>query len=333
MATCREELINTLYYFVRNVSLPPGATMTLEPPKTKTGRSIIKDLSTLSFDMGGSKDGCYKLYSHFDVDDQIDLYKKGYELATTKAKRAEVYALMDVLGGTAALLMAGPTAYTRTLVSKNPLGSSPKTRVARYVHRPRLYNHYMYDYGRRPSYEQKSTPIANNPLVYTGVTNFWMAHPARFSIISGLYRMSLELWFDDKYEEIDNEFDIAGCRRWLAEMAKQKRFTTADRKELTELLSWFKPYFTTDKVRANPGAFPLNEYTYDLFLRFCRQGYSDRFTKRWTSLGSMYGLTGYGFVSWCRKQKNRGTAFNEASKRKNWGGLAGGSRISFHGHG
>lgn len=325
LASCREELCNTFYYFMRNITLPMGAVVTLDPPRTKTGRAIVRDLSSFSLEIGGSKDGMYKMYWDPNRTSMINAYKQGYRLATDSASRAEVYGLMDVLVGTAALLMGGPGAYTRALRGKNSLDCGTKTSVRPYTMR-------KYDPATsRTMRTAHNTKTARGMLTYTGVSNFWLAHPAQFSVVTGLLRTSTDIWFDGKYDEINDEIGIAGCRRWLAEMSKKKKHTDADKKELVELLSWFKPYLFSKKVDENPGGYPINRHTYNMFLRFIKKSFPLEFMPTWKSKGSAYGLGAYGFIHWCQAQSKKDAGFARAIRTGSWGGLQG-QRVSFGGH-
>jgi hypothetical protein len=218
--------------------------------------------------------------------------------------------------GTAALLMAGPTAYVRTLTSRNAVT----------VSKPELVAYYD-----RRNGEPKRTKTAKARLKYTGLSNFWVRHPANLSILSGLSRMCLELCIDGKYTEIDDEVDVAGVRYWLAELAKKSKFTKTDRKELIEVLGWLKPYFESDKVLANLGSYPINKLTYDMFLQFCESGTGGgSLSSQWRAENGPYGLANYGFVVWCRRQRGS-AAWEHKSNPKSWSGLSG-KRLGFSGH-
>lgn len=325
-ATCRETLCNVVWDFLSAIKIPPKYTMTLDPPTTSTGRPIVKDLSSFSIYVGGSEDGRKVSTS---IDGGPAVFKKGYLLSTTKSAQEKVYELMDVLMGTTGMLLGGPSAYTRTLVSKNKvkLSKARNTTYVRYVPGGNMF------YSART--ETLKTKSAKARMEYTGLSNFWVRHPASFSILTGLSRMALELWFDGKYEEIDNEMDIPSLRRWLAEMAKKEKFTKKDKNELLEVLEWFKPYFESSKVNGNLGAYPINKYTFDMLIKFADRKKSTKKTIaeiwRGQTGGSAYGLGNYGFYTWCSKHKNQTPKFSRNSDDYSWGGLNG-QRLAFGGH-
>ena len=324
LAGCREELCNTFYHFMRHVKLPMGTEVTLEPPRTKTGRSIVRDLSTFSAEIGGSEDGRYRLWDSTQTS-MIAAKKRGYLLTNDSTGREEAYGIMDVLMGTGALLMGGPGSYSRPLRGKNNLNCGTRTVQRNYV--TRVYNPATQTHTR----ETHTTRVSSGLLKYTGVTNFWLGHPAQFSVITGLFRTALDLWFEGKYDEINDEIGIDGCRRWLTEMSQKKKHTAADKKELVELLSWFKPYLFSKKVDENPGGYPVNRYTYSMFLKFANKTFPAKFMPTWRAQGGNYGLGAYGFVAWCRKQAWQPSSFKKAQRMGNWGGLSG-QRVSFGGH-
>ena len=335
LASCREELCNTLYHFMRNITLPMGTKVTLDPPRTKSGRSIVRDLSSFSLEIGGSKDGKYKLYwDPTRLESMVDAYKRGYLLTTDSASRAEVYGLMDVLVGTGALLMGGPGSYIRPLRGKNKLNCGTKESTRQYT-----ITNYMAARGingsaaGRTTRNSHTTDVARGMLKYTGISNFWLAHPAQFSVVTGLLRTAMDIWFDGLYDEINDEIGVDGCRRWLTEMSKKEKHTAADKKELVELLSWFKPYLFSKKMDENPGGYPVNKYTYDMFLRFSKMSYPMEFMSTWASKGSPYGMGTYGFVQWCRAELGAkdSLTLRRTINNGNWGGLMG-QRISFGGH-
>lgn len=323
-ASCRETLCNSFNDFLtsnhlNNICESRAAKVTCEPPKAKSGRPLIKDTSAFVTRIGGSVDG--KKKSEIDLPGASKLYKQAYKLATTKKCLTEVYALMDIIMGTAALLMGGPSAYVRTLVSKNPVTVGvPKK--ADYM----VVNRVTY------AWDTHTTTEAKVRLQYNGLSNFWVAHPASLSILAGLSRMCVELWFDGKYSEIDDEVDVVSLRRWLATMAKKRTFTATDKEELLEVLEWFKPYFESKKVLKNPGAYPINKWTYDMFIKYCGAAHTDKpVTKEWEAESGVYGLVSYGFLTWCRKQQDRTTKFERRPKdRDKWDGLNG-EQVSLYG--
>jgi hypothetical protein len=317
--TCRETLCNSFYDFFNNLWLPYEKKITTVPPKTKSGRPLVKELSTFKLSIGGSLNG-KKVWTRDGS--MASTYIKAYNLSITKKSMTEVYELMDVLMGTAGMLMGGPGAYTRTLVSKNPVKVA-KSRVDSF-----------YAYSSLGLSEHGTTKVVKNTLEYTGLSNFWMEHPASFSILMGLSRMALELWFDDKYEAIDNEMDIPSLRRWLAEMSKKKKFTPKDKKELVEVLTWFNPYFNCRKVGNNLGAYPITKHTFDMFLKYADVDHSvGTIPANWKGPARSYGLASYGFYTWCTRQVGdaQTPAFKKRPQRKCWGGLNG-NRIAFGGH-
>lgn len=312
--TCRETLCNSFADFLLKMSLPLGHRITLDPPKNSRDNVLVKGTSNFITAVYGSTGGSPR--DAQCADDGDDLYVKAFNLVSSKSNLAEMFALTDVLMGTAALLLGGPGAYTRRKADVNKLGAS-------YQLGNELSSGYFdYNQGRYVERGSQESEVSTE-LVYTGVSNFWVAHPATLSLMSGLNRFGLELWLDGKYEEIDEDIGIAATRSWLAKMTAKKALTKKDKVELLEVMSWFKDYFSSDKVVNNPGAYPINKWNWEMFVRFTKMDFSKPdFYSTWKSQGNIYGLCTYGFYTWCKKQKNPTKKFSSRPKA-DWGGLSG----------
>jgi len=306
--TCRETVCNSFSDFILKMSLPLGHSITLKPP----GR--VKDTSEFTTIVYGSTDGSPGC--GMSVEDGDPLYIRGFELVSSKKNLADMYALTDVIMGTAALLLGGPGAYTRTKGDSNNLRAYREGNEMSIGYYDRRHLRFV-DEGSLES--EVSTELS-----YDGVSNFWMVHPATLSIMLGLNRFSLELWLDDKFKEIDEDIGIDATRNWLAKTTKKKTLTKKDKAELLEVMSWFKAYFSSDKVAKNPGAYPIHKWNWEMFVRFTKMDFSEyNFYGTWKAQGDIYGLCSYGFHTWCVKQKKKTTNFVSRPKAANWGGLAG----------
>jgi hypothetical protein len=330
--SCRESLCNSFADFILKLTIPLGYQVTLKSPSNSRGRSLIKDTSEFSLLVSGSSDGSGS-YCHDDKESQdatSAVLVRAYELLSSKANLTDMYALTDVLMGVSALLIGGPGAYARTRTSKNHVDAYTQGDLI--TGSDYKWDAYKQDYVKVGSDGTGTGRSAHAVLDYTGVSNFWMKHPATLSLMSGLHRFGLELWIDGKFEEIDEDIGIDATRLWLAKLSAKKGLTKTDKAELLEVMSWFRAYFSSAKVKNNPGAYPINNYTWGMFVRFTKQAPDEEggFYDTWKSQGNIYGLCNYGFYTWCKKQKSKTKRFIKRPSAVSWGGLVG-NMVSFSG--
>ena len=316
--TCREVICNSLSSFLVDAPhvLPRGYQITMNPPKNKLGKILIGDTSVFTMALFGNTKSVLGVtqMSAYALN-KAKTYLRVVTLLCSKKNTAEMYALTDVLMGIAALLIGGPGAYTRKKSGKN--SKNKHTEVSR--KKITAGGYYSYSTGKKV----KGTVIncVSAICTYTGISNFWLAHPAILSIMLGLNRFGLELWLDGKYEEIDEDIDITAIRKWLAKLTIKKKLSKVDKKDLLEVLGWFKVHFNSSKVTENHGAYPINRYTLEMFTKFTKLDINENIEEVWENQGDIYGLCNYGFHTWCSKQGTATTKKFRDRPYKNRSGL------------
>lgn len=300
---CRETVCNSFAYFFQELRTPPDACVCFDSPKNKNGALLVPSTSTLGFRIKGFSGSSVDAYDD-DYGQECDhpLYKRVGELAKTKKGQKEVFALMDAFLGPMAMLLGGPSAYTRRGI--NAVYPAKGEKIGR-----------LNDGGTTTWYK--------TVLEYDGVSNFWLRHPAYLSLALGIGRLAIELWCDKRYETADKKIDITATRSLLNRLRKKKTLTTAETKKLIGKLKVMKSLLATAKVRANPGAYPINEYTWGMFLKLIKAE-PVGLSVAWDSVShdSIYSHAQPGFLQWCKSQKKKTKKFASGQKR-NWNATSG----------
>ena len=155
-------------------------------------------------------------------------------------------------------------------------------------------------------------------IAYCGLSNFIIKHPAITSLLVGMGRFALELWADEKFEEVDEAIGVDDVIDRLGEKKEAGVVSAADKKFILSRLKKLKPFFTTDKISFNPGFYPLNKHNWIAFVRFINARVDKmNLAKAW-SRGDLYGSVG-GFHEWC-EENVKTKSLKEAFENNSWDG-------------
>lgn len=297
--TCRDAVIGAFGAVMCYCVAPLDSFVTLDPPKGKRGTNLISPAASIQLRLGpigGWRSG--------SQGKEVLSLKKGLRLlATSATAQRKVFKLMDAFVGPIAMLAAGPKAYMRT--------SRP---------------HPVYTV-KDPAYTAKGVPknttAPRTTLKYEGVSNFSLRHPGLMSLVVGMSRFAVEVWLDGLYKDVDAAIDLNKVCKRLVVLRQRKSLSKADRKWLLGVIRTVKSGFlSSSKVKANPGAYPVNVYTWGLLGRFLEQEFDKvSLDYHWRSRKrGAYARRISGFFDWCTTEENAPKTFTNRPKDHNWSG-------------
>jgi len=301
-SNCRETVCNSFSAFFREDlnKVPADSLLCLEAPPG------VKDTLELSFRLlGPDKSIAGHFHEDYCTEFTSDLYSDIFKLATTKEQQEQLFILMDYVLGCTGMLIGGPKAFTR--YSANP--------VEKATTRKETADSYVEETG---GYDTTEFKIATCYLRYNGLSNEMLRRPEHLSLVLGLGRFCIELYLEGKYGAIDKRVNLKKSIAHLKRIRRRKALNNEDVRTLLRYLLKLKRYWKTDKVHANLGAYPLNEYTWGMFRKYVNENQTSSIIKYWLG-ANLYGHNDdYGFYGWCKKHKNPTKKFAERPKRKNW---------------
>jgi hypothetical protein len=156
-------------------------------------------------------------------------------------------------------------------------------------------------------------------LKYRRISNIVVAHPALLSLMMGMARTALELWFNGDYKRVAAALNLSTTRKKLALLTAKESLSKTDVKWLFSFLANVKSLcLNTTAVKANLDAYPLNIYTWPLFKRLMKLDFhAVPLRDAWAKVRSgAYLKPLQGFDEWCAKQPK----LPEVYKRK-WRGV------------
>lgn len=304
ISSCRETMLNNISTFFETEEyclVPVDRCIRLSPPRG------IRETLEIQLEV----DGATKATQTMGVDrDEATLLAGLYKLGTSPSQQRKLFKLMDYVLGTAAMLMESPRAYVRTGTNPLPEPVQPWTEIG-------------HEFNEKTGVEK---PIIGKNIAiwlsYNGVSNAMLKTPEHLSIITGLARWCLELVVEGEYDNIDNEVDISAVRARLRQLKRRKQLDKSEQGELLYYLKLMKPWWSTPKVKANPGAYPLNQYTWGMFKLYINDDSTASMSSRWVRTGNIYGDFNGGFYTWCRSHKKKTAAFKNRPRSSSWTGTA-----------
>lgn len=302
---CRETLCNDFreiftYDLSGALNVPIDCIATLIPPLAPSGKPLISTTSSLSLLIEAPGNESKNNFIRRDSGGADFLIMRAGELAKVRRNQAQLFEMLDALLGSVAMLIASPKAYTQKTKNTTVPAKSWKGNILD---------------------STENLKIWNATLKYKGISNFWLKHPALMSFVLGLMRYTMDAWCEGLYEKFDKALDLKEMRKYLKELNKDEKLEKGDRKELMGVLQALKPLLLSPKVRANPGAFPLNEYTWGMFLKLIRHDFKrESLSRAWRQRKHNIYTDDctYGFVAWCEDRKNKTKKFNICDSKR-WG--------------